>query len=158
MSRQLKDPCAAATAFGACARAAQVLGEFAEAEQYLLEQGDLSRAVFDLGTQAPSLSDLAEHHRRTAHRAEARELHQRSLDVRRELGDPLGTADQLRRLEVVIAELGLADEAIELPTGSAVPAGNLGEIARLADACRALATVHDRRGDTRQAGKQLTRC
>jgi tetratricopeptide (TPR) repeat protein len=158
LSQQLEDPRATATALGACARAAQTLGRFAEAGQYLLEQGELSRTNFDLGTQAKSLSDLAEHHRRAGHHTEARELHRRSLAARRELGDPLGTADQLRKLGVVTAELDLFDEAIELLTGSATLAGDLGEIARLADAYRELAAVHDRRGDTRRAGEQLARC
>ncbi|MEU7787350.1 tetratricopeptide repeat protein [Amycolatopsis sp. NPDC049159] len=158
LSRRLEDPRGAAAAFGACARAAQSLELVDQAEEHFIEQEKLSSTVFDLDAQAKSVSDRAEHHRRAGRHARARELHERSLELRRELGDPLGTADQLRQLGVVTAELGLLDEAVGLLTECHTMAGNFGDTARLADARRALATVHARRGDTRQAEQLLARC
>nr|WP_225956215.1 tetratricopeptide repeat protein [Amycolatopsis lexingtonensis] len=158
LARQLEDPRAAATAFGVCARAAQTLGMFDQAERHLVEQGQRSSAVFDLATEAKSFADRAEHHRRAGRHAAARELHQRSLALRQELGDPLGIADQLRNLGLVSVELGLLDEAAGFLTESYAMARDLGDTARLADACREFVALHTRRGDARQGGQLLARC
>lgn len=154
-SRELEDPWYAASNFGECAEVARELGDADRAEQAFAAQQDLSRRVFDLSGYAGSLAKQAEHRRKSGDLGGALELHGQSLRTREELGDPLGIADQLRRLGTVTGELSRYADAVARLQDSADRAGELSDVARLADAERALATVHHRHDHSAAAHRCL---
>jgi tetratricopeptide (TPR) repeat protein len=156
-TEELEDPWYAASNFGECADVARELGDTERAERAFAAQGELNQRLFDLAGYAESRAKFAEHRRGTGDLAGAAELHEESLRTREELGDPPGTADQLRRLGTVVAELGRHSDAVTLMLDSADRARAMGDVARLADAERALAEVHRLDGATAEAARCLER-